>query len=89
MSNFSPKLEDATDEKLMYMINELDFRVVPLASDELTRRHLGKLRENIEKFNEQSSKQTNKMIRLTWVIVLLTVVMVFGLGLQIYLAIYD
>lgn len=37
MSNFSQKLEDATNEELMHWINEFDFRVVPLASDELTR----------------------------------------------------
>jgi len=36
MSNFSPKLQDATDKQLMNMVNELDFRVVPLAFDELT-----------------------------------------------------
>lgn len=66
MSNFSPKLEDATDEQLMHMVNELDFRVVPLASDELTRRTVKKLEKTISVFNEQSSRQTDKMIRLTW-----------------------
>jgi hypothetical protein len=85
MSNFSPKLEDATDEQLMHMVNELDFRVVPLASDELTRRSVKKLHETIEKLNEQSSRQTDKMIKLTWWIVGLTVVMVFGLIIQIIL----
>lgn len=86
MSNFSPKLEDATDEQLMHMVNELDFRVVPLASDELTRRSVGKLQEIIQRLNEQSSKQTQKMIRLTWWIVGLTIVMVVGLVIQIVLA---
>jgi len=86
MSNFSPKLEDATDEQLMHMVNELDFRVVPLASDELTRRSVGKLQEIIQRLNEQSSKQTLKMIRLTWWIVGLTIVMVVGLVIQIVLA---
>ena len=85
MSNFSPKLENATDEELMNMINELDFRVVPLASDELTRRTIRRLRETIETFNKQSSKQTQKMIQLTRYIVGLTIVMIFGLVVQIIL----
>jgi len=86
MSNFSPKLENATDEQLMHMVNELDFRVVPLASDELTRRTLNELRRTIGAFNEKSSKQTEKMIFLTWGIFALTVVMVIGLGIQVWFA---
>lgn len=89
MSNFSPKLEDASEEQLMHMVNELDFRVVPLASDELTRRSVKKLHETIEKFNNQSSKQTDKMIRLTWWIVGLTIVMVLGLVIQIFLSYFN
>ena len=85
MSNFSPKLEDATDEQLMYMINELDFHVVPLASDELTRRTIRKLIKTIEVFNKYSSRQTQRMIWLTRVIVGLTIVMVVGLIIQIIL----
>ncbi len=83
MSNFSPKLQDATDEQLMNMVNELDFRVVPLASDELTRRAIRKLEKTIEAFNNQSSKQTDKLVKLTWWIVGLTIVMVIGLIIQI------
>lgn len=86
MSNFSPKLEDATDEQLMHMVNELDFRVVPLASDELTRRSVKKLHETIQTFNERSSKQTEKVIRLTWWVVVLTIAMLVGLAVQIILA---
>ncbi len=86
MSNFSPKLQDATDEQLMNMVNELDFRVVPLASDELTRRAIRKLEKTIEAFNNQSSKQTDKLVKLTWWIVGLTIVMVVGLIIQIILA---
>lgn len=86
MSNFSPKLENATDEQLMHMVNELDFRVVPLASDELTRRTIRKLEETIQVFNKQSSKQTKTLIKLTWVIIGLIVVMVTGLIVQIILA---
>ena len=47
-----------------------------------------KLTKTIEVFNEQSSKQTEKMIRLTWWIVGLTVVMVIGLIIQIILPLY-
>jgi predicted DNA repair protein MutK len=86
MSNFPTKLEDATDEQLKHWINELDFRVVPLASDELTRRTLKKLQETIQVFNEQSSKQTQKMIGLTRWIVTLTIAMIVGLIIQIILA---
>ena len=86
MSNFSPKQQDATDEQLMNMVNELDFRVVPLASDELTRRAIRKLEKTMEAFNNQSSKQTDKLVKLTWWIVGLTIVMVIGLIIQIILA---
>lgn len=70
----------------MNMVNELDFRVVPLASDELTRRTIRKLGETIEVFNNQSSKQTEKLVKLTWWIVGLTIIMVAGLTVQIILA---
>ncbi len=85
MSNFSPKLEDATNEQLKLWINEYDFRVVPLASDELTRRALKGLQETMQIFNEQSSKQTQKMIRLTWGIVGLTIITLVVLVIQIIL----
>ncbi len=56
MSNFSPKLEDATDDQLMYMVNELSPTFTVLASDELTRRTLKKLQKTIEISNEHSEK---------------------------------
>lgn len=87
MSNFSPKLENSTDEQLRHSISEHNPHFASLSSDELTRRALDKLQETIKIFNEQSSKQTEKMIRLTWWIVVLTVVMVIGLIAQIVLAI--
>jgi len=86
MSNFSPKLEDATDEQLMHMVNELDFRVVPLASDELTRRTINKLEKTITVFNKQSSKQTDQLVQLTRWIVGLTVAMLVGLIIQVVLS---
>lgn len=88
MSNFSPKLENATDEQLKHWINELDFRVVPLASDELTRRALKSLQVAIDEFSERSSRQTQKVISLTRWIVALTIVMVVGLVIQIILALW-
>lgn len=86
MSNFSPKLEDATNDRLKHWTNETNPHFAPLASHELTRRALNELQETIKIFNEQSSKQTEKMIRLTWWIVVLTIIMVFGLVIQIILA---
>jgi len=85
MSNFAPKLEEATEKELYHMVSELDFRVVPLASDELTRRTIKELQETIRMFNEQSSKQTKKMITLTQRIVVLTIIMVLGLIIQVIL----
>ncbi|MDO8569252.1 MAG: hypothetical protein Q7R89_00465 [bacterium] len=86
MANFAKNLEEATEKELYSWVNQLDFRVVPLASDELTRRALNKLQETIKAFNEQSSKQTEEMIRLTRWIVWLTIVMIVGLIIQIILA---
>lgn len=88
MSNFSPKLQDATDIELIHMINEFDFSVVHLASDELTRRTIRELEKTIKIFNDKSAKQTEKLITLTWWIVALTIVivMVLGLAAQIILA---
>lgn len=86
MSNFSHKLQDATDDQLMNMVNELDFRVVPLASDELTRRSIRTLEKSIVTFNNESSKQTEKLVKLTWWIVCLTIIMIIGLVIQIILA---
>ena len=88
MSNFFPKLEDDTDEHLRYMVSELDFRVVPLASDELTRRTINKLEKTIVVFNKQSSKQTDKLVKLTWWIVSLTIALLVGLVIQIILALW-
>lgn len=86
MANFPKKLEDATKEELKLWINQSDPNYVKLASDELTRRALNKLENTIKNFNEQSSKQTEKMIELTRWIVVLTIAMVIGLIAQIYLA---
>ena len=44
------------------------------------------LHETIKAFNTASARQTKWMLRLTWVIAVLTLVMAVGLGVQICLA---
>jgi hypothetical protein len=87
MSNFAPKLQDSNDDQLWHLINESSPHYGSLASDELTRRALKNLRETIQVFNDQSSKQTGKMISMTRWIIWLTIVLVIGLAVQIILAI--
>jgi hypothetical protein len=47
---------------------------------------INELHETIKQFNEASSRQTKHLIILTWAIVVLTIMMLIGLGVQIYLA---
>ena len=86
MSNFSPKLEESTEEQLNYSINEHDPRFSVLSSNELTRRALNNLEKTITTFNEKTSKETKVMLFLTYFIAFLTAIMVIGLGIQLYLA---
>lgn len=86
MVNFSPKIEDATDNQLKHWISESSPQYAQIASNELIKRSISRLEETIKKFNKQSSEQTQKMIWLTWTIVVLTIVMVVGLVIQIILA---
>lgn len=44
------------------------------------------LHSTIAKYQEASRKQTRQMLRLTWAIVILTVAMLLGLFVQIWLA---
>lgn len=85
MSNFSPKIEDSNEEQLSFIINELDARYGILASNELLRRDIKKLKNTIQTFNEKSSKQTEKILFLTYLIAFLTGIMVIGLIIQIIL----
>ena len=68
--------------------NRVDRDLAATANDRLktVAIEINKLTKTIEVFNEQSQKQTEKMIRLTWWIVGLTVVMVIGLVIQIILS---
>jgi hypothetical protein len=100
MRNFEKDLQDATREELLNWINRFDVNVVKLASDELTRRYLKDLEESIKEnnrnlesfksetlnFNKETSSQTEKMILLTKVLTGLTIVMVVGLLIQIWLS---
>ncbi len=65
MSNFEKKLEDASEEDLRRWINEQDFRVVPLASDELTRRILKKLQKTIQDLDKNTMRYSRRLIDLT------------------------
>ena len=46
------------------------------------------LHSSIKEFNAQSGRQTQQMLRLTWVMAVLTGVMLLGLLIQIYLVFY-
>ena len=81
MKNFEKDIENATDKELYTWVNNLDFRVVPLASDELTRRSIKEMIKSINVFNNKSSGQTKRLI-------ILTIIMTIGLIIQILLAIY-
>jgi hypothetical protein len=50
--------------------------------------HTKLLHDTIKDFVEASRQQTDKLIRLTWAIVFLTIVMAIGLGVQIYLTLW-
>ncbi|MBP9715508.1 MAG: hypothetical protein KBD52_03415 [Candidatus Pacebacteria bacterium] len=76
MSNFAPKLQDATEDQLMYMVNELDFRVVPLASDELTRRSIKKLDQTIKNMDKSSAKYSQAMMDLSLVMLFVALVQI-------------
>jgi hypothetical protein len=46
------------------------------------------LHASIQQYQAESSRQTEKMIRLTWIITGLTVILTIGLFVQIWLAFY-
>lgn len=45
-----------------------------------------RLRESIEQHQRATQRQTRTMIALTWAVTIMTVVMLVGLGVQIWLA---
>ena len=68
--------------------NGIDRDLAATANDRIKKAviEVNKLTTTIETFNKQSSKQTEKLVKLTWWIVGLTIVMVIGLVIQIILA---
>lgn len=74
MSNFSPKLQDSTEDELLHMINELNPTFTILASDELTRRVLRKLQKTIEISNKHSEKLEIANYKLQITMVVLTTI---------------
>jgi uncharacterized membrane protein len=76
MANFAKKLEEASDEELYSWVNDLDFRVVPLASDELTRRRIQKLTENINKLNDSTEKYSRVLVVLTIIMIVAAIVQI-------------
>jgi len=77
MKNFAKNIEDATEEELLLWVNTLDFKVVPLASDELTRRSIKRLNESIDKGTVQADKSSEVYERFTAALFLLAVVQLF------------
>lgn len=69
--------------------NGIDRDLAATANDRIKKAviEVNELTTTIKTFNEQSSKQTEKLVKLTWWIVGLTIVMVAGLIIQIILAI--
>lgn len=89
MNNFFPKIEEASVEQLKKWVNETSPNFGSLASDELTRLSLDNLRVTMEISNDQSSRQTSKMVLLTWWIVFLTIVMTFASVCSLYLMFFQ
>ena len=83
MSNFSPKLQDATDDQLLFMVNELTPTFTVLASDELTRRTLKKLQRTVELSNEHSEKLEIANYKIQKTMVVLTAIGTFIVALPI------
>lgn len=85
---FEKPIKDMSDDELMREVDKIPWQMVHIPLGELTKRFLNKLQKTIQEFNEQSSKQTQKMIWLTWCIVGLTIAMLVGLVIQIILVIF-
>ncbi len=69
--------------------NGIDRDLAATANDRIKKAviEVNKLATTIETFNKQSSKYTEKLVKLTWWIVGLTIIMVVGLIIQIILAV--
>lgn len=67
--------------------NGIDRDLAATANDRIKKAviEIRKFTSTVETFNNQSFKQTRKLINLTWWIVGLTIILVIGLILQIWL----
>ncbi len=74
MPNFSPKLQEATDEQLKNWIYEMNPQYASLVSEELTRRRF-------EEFNKSTS-YFSKILGLFAVIQIIIAIMQFTLSVQ-------
>ena len=86
MKNFSKDVQDATNEELLDWVNHLDFRVVHLASDELTRRRIKSLNEAIDKGTTQANKSSQIAEKLTMAMFLLAIVQLLVAVFQLILS---
>ncbi len=77
MSNFSTKLEDASEGELKHWVNEGDFHIVPVASEELTRRSLERLQKTIESSDKNTLRYSRRLIDLTVLLFFVMLVQVF------------
>ena len=84
ISNFTPPVEKASEEKLYQWIQSTTPSFGILASDELTRRRLGKLIEVIIKADEQSKKLEQSNYRLQIILLILTAISTFIVALPIF-----
>ncbi|SRR5258708_4912949 len=84
------KLSDEELEKALAGLN-IPTELKALAVSELTRRRIREtkniiknLKDSIQIFDLESSKQATTMIRLTWTIAVLTVFMLIAIAIQIF-----
>jgi hypothetical protein len=89
MSNFAPKLQDATDDELMFMVNELSPTFTVLASDELTRRDLRKLQKTIELSNNHSEKLEIANYKIQKTMMVLTAIGTFIVAFPVLKSIFQ
>jgi hypothetical protein len=79
MANFAKDLKDMPEEELHSNINNHSPMYGQLSLNELIRRAIKDLNESIDKFNESSDKYSRKIFRLTWALVILTIVLAIPL----------
>jgi hypothetical protein len=84
--SFATGFENNSHKELVYRHKTLDNQ---LGRQDIRLEMNRRLITEIEDFNKSSSKQTREMINLTKWIIGLTIVMLFGLGIQIGLILFS